>query len=321
LESLRHRQISEPQIETKNRLKIPILQEIKNNISSKVREQYEQNPYPRWVNVKKELSSKPISKITKDLKLNIINLSINEVTAPQILIAGCGTGQHSIETSSMFNDCNVLAIDLSLSSLAYAKRKTEELDISNIEYMQADILDLESLNRKFDVIESVGVLHHMDDPMAGWQILTDSLKPGGLMRIGLYSEIARRHIVQIHDEIKKLNIDSSADSMRLFRNRLISSEKKHHKLMLAYSDFYSMSMLRDLLFHVQEHRFTISQIKQSLHKFGLIFCGFNDLKVVEIFNSKHLHKNLSFDLDKWAEFEKENPDSFAGMYQFWCQKL
>ena len=52
--------------------------------------------------------------------------------------------------------------------------------------MQADILDFkDKLNKQFDIIESIGVLHHMDNPMAGWKILTDCLKPGGLMKIGL----------------------------------------------------------------------------------------------------------------------------------------
>ena len=86
--------------------------------------------------------------------------------------------------------------------MAYAKRKTEELGIENIEYMQADILDLGKLNKQFDIIESAGVLHHMDNPMAGWKVLTDCLKPGGLMKIGLYSELARKHIVKIEKEIK-----------------------------------------------------------------------------------------------------------------------
>ena len=77
-------------------------------------------------------------------------------------------------------------MDLSLASLAYAKRKTTELEITNIEYLQADILKLDQLEQKFDIIESAGVLHHMDEPMAGWRVLTDLLKPGGLMMIGLY---------------------------------------------------------------------------------------------------------------------------------------
>ena len=57
-----------------------------------------------------------------------------------------------------------MAIDLSISSLKYAKRKTKELGIENIEYIQHDILDLKNLNRKFDIIECAGVLHHMNDP-------------------------------------------------------------------------------------------------------------------------------------------------------------
>ena len=79
-----------------------------------------------------------------------------------------------------------------INSLSYAMRKSEGLDISNIEYAQADIMELGDLGRQFDLIESVGVLHHLGDPLAGWRILVDLLRPGGLMRIGLYSEIARQ---------------------------------------------------------------------------------------------------------------------------------
>jgi hypothetical protein len=68
-----------------------------------------------------------------------------------------------------------------------------------------------------------------------------------------------------------------------------------------------MSTLRDLLFHVQEHRFTIPQIDASLTQLGLVFCGFENKKVL-------------YDLEKWDTFEKENPRTFATMYQFWCQK-
>ena len=127
-----------------------------------------------------------IPEVVDSIKLKLQNYKINEVKEPDVLIAGCGTGQHSIRSATRFKSSNVLAIDLSLSSLAYAKRKTEEHAIKNIEYMQADILDLGKLNKKFDIIESAGVLHHMDNPMAGWKVLTDCLKSSGLMKIGLY---------------------------------------------------------------------------------------------------------------------------------------
>ena len=103
--------------------------------------------------------------------------NVSELSAkPQILVAGCGTGQHSIATANKFKNSCITAIDLSLNSLGYAKLKTEQLGITNIEYLQADILDLDLLNKDFDVIESVGVLHHMADPVAGWKVPKEMFK-------------------------------------------------------------------------------------------------------------------------------------------------
>jgi len=90
-----------------------------------------------------------------------------------------------------------LAVDLSISSLAYAKRKSRKLGLTTIEYAQADLLKLGSLGRSFDIIESSGVLHHLAAPWAGWRVLLSLLRPGGFMRLGFYSEVARRDIVRI----------------------------------------------------------------------------------------------------------------------------
>ena len=88
--------------------------------------------------------------MVNQIKLKFRSDKFTEVKRPDILIAGCGTGQHSIGTATRFKDAKVLAIDLSLSSLAYAKQ-TEELGIENLEYLQTDILDLCQLNKQFDL--------------------------------------------------------------------------------------------------------------------------------------------------------------------------
>ena len=267
------------------------------------------------------LSPKQISEVVDQSELRLLNNRINEVDTPSVLIAGCGTGQHSIGTAARYKNSRVLAIDLSLSSLAYAKRKTEELGFKNIEYMQADILDLGKLDRQFDIVESAGVLHHMDNPMSGWKVLTGCLKGGGLMKIGLYSERAREDVVAIRNEIKESGVGTSNFEMLAYRDKIMSSEEEHHKRIRTVPDFYNLSMLRDLLFHVKEHRFTLPQIKNCLNELQLKFCGFEDKDIVSRFKKFHGDGSDTCDLVLWHKFEESNPDIFIGMYQFLCQKL
>ncbi len=92
-------------------------------------------------------------------------------------------------------------------------RKARSLDAGNLSFMQADILDLDLLEREFDIVESVGVLHHMADPMAGWRKLCARLKPGGVMRIGLYRDLGRQDIMagpSLMCQDKKLAADAMA---------------------------------------------------------------------------------------------------------------
>ena len=321
LKQLEKRQVFEFKKETLLRSKITMLTHITNDVSSKVRQQYEVNPYPRWVNLGLPLQAKPTSEIAKSINLKVSNKNIFNYASPQVLIAGCGTGQQSIGTAARFKNCNVLAIDLSLSSIAYAQRKTNELGLKNITYMQADILDLGELGRQFDIVESAGVLHHMDDPMAGWSVLADCLKPSGLLKIGLYSELARQHIVKMREEIILSSLGSDDFSMKSFRSNVISSDQTHHRQITLTPDFYSLSEFRDLLFHVQEHRFTLPQIKNCLNELGLEFCGFEGLEIVNKFKIANTGTDDVYNIDKWETFEQKNPNSFIGMYEFWCQKI
>src|SRR5690606_7260716 len=113
-------------------------------------------------------------------------------TPVRALNAGCGTGQHPIDMALRIADLDLLAIDLSLASLAYARRKAHDMGLANIRFAQADILQMGGHPDRFDLIESTGVLHHLRDPEAGLAILAGLLAPGGIMRLALYSEAGRR---------------------------------------------------------------------------------------------------------------------------------
>jgi SAM-dependent methyltransferase len=217
-----------------------------------------------------------------------------------------------------YKGAQVLAIDLSLSSLSYAQRKTRELGLKNVEYAQADILALGSIGRSFDVIDSSGVLHHLSDPMAGWRQLLGLLRPGGLMRVGVYSERGRADIVAGRRFIAERGFDPTAADIRRCRQELLASPLR---ALIRYSDFFSTSGCRDLLFHVQEHRLAIPQIKEFLDAQRLAFIGFElDAAALRDYRAKFPNDQSMTDLECWDAFERDRPDTFAAMYQFWCQR-
>ena len=313
--------LNQNKIENQISKTIKSISKVEDQVSIDVKKQYEENPYPRWVNLGLSIEPRNIKDIINDSDLNLDSKKITNSENPEILIAGCGTGQHAITTASKYKKSKILALDLSFKSLSYGKRKANELGINNINFIQGDILDLESTNRKFDIIESVGVLHHMNNPFKGWKILTSCMNNNSLMLIGLYSERARQHIKEIKNKINELKIQSNYKSIIKFRKDLIENNNDQWNNIKSSPDFYTVSGVRDLLFHVQEHRFTISKIKEYLDNLGLIFLGFEDQLVKERFKENYTNKDDLFNLDKWEEYEKSNPRIFAGMYQFWCKKI
>ena len=161
----------------------------------------------------------------------------------------------------------------------------------------------------------------MDKPMDGWQVLVDLLKPGGLMKIGLYSELARKPIHRVREKISSLRLRGCKTDIREFRGVLVESHGEDRKHLIESGDFFSLSAFRDLIFHVQEHRFTLPQIRGCLNELGLKFCGFEQKDAVSKFRALYGREAGIYDLLLWHQYEESHPRTFAGMYQFWCQKL
>ena len=314
-------QIKEPLKEKELANSIKSLGKIYDKVSLKVRDQYENYPYPRWRFARPNLPTHFLNIFTKQIKPNEIIID-NKFDNPNVLIAGCGTGQHICIAANYLN-ANILGIDLSIASLAFAKRKVEELGLENIKFLQADILQLKNLNKKFDVIECVGVLHHMKDPAKGLKILLDLLEPHGLLQIGLYSEKARQGegIIKAKEFAKKNKFENSITDIRSFREAIFN--EKTDLLLQKVSkvkDFYSTSSVKDLIFHVQERCFTLPQISKILENLNLEFLNFHDSKVKNKYSLLFSSDNKNTSLNNWNQFEINNPDTFLGMYKFWVRK-
>ncbi len=315
-------QIEEPLNEQELREQIPVFGELRGEVSSRVRAQYEEHPYPRWTSLDCE-EPQSVKQVLQALFPGFPLDGLAVCGPPKILVAGCGTGRHLLGVHFRFRDAEILGVDLSLSSLAYALRKSRELGVENLALMQGDILALADWTEPFDIVEAAGVLHHMEDPVVGWRILTDLLKPGGLMKIGLYSELARRQVVEARQFIARHGYEATDDDIRRCRQELaVLFGDREERGILHGRDFYSIQECRDLLFHVQEQRFTLPQIAGIIRDLGLEFVGFelSSSDVRKDFRTRFPDPEAERSLDAWHHYEVEHPDTFIGMYQFWLVK-
>jgi SAM-dependent methyltransferase len=314
-------QIKTPGAEKNQRPFIQQITPIADDTSIKVRNQYEKNPYPRWVNMP---PARPV--LIDEVIPQYFPFShyrkIGKSADLDVLIAGCGTGHHSIKFAQNFPDARILAVDLSMSSLCYAKEKTRIMGFDNIQYAQADILELGSIDRRFDIISSSGVLHHLADPENGWRTLLSLLRPDGCMNVGLYSARARRNLVNAQRWLVDRGFTPSVEDIRRARQELVAAADTDASLddVRKFGDFYSTSECRDLLFHAQEHCFTIPAIKEFLDKNNLEFLGFIiGGEILDQFRRQFSRQEES-NLHLWNSFETEHPDTFRTMYEFWVQK-
>jgi Flp pilus assembly protein TadD/2-polyprenyl-3-methyl-5-hydroxy-6-metoxy-1,4-benzoquinol methylase len=320
VEAVLTQHLREPFQEQRLRADIPRLTRIENPVSRAVQNQYEENPYPRWVRPAPETPNTIANFLNSKFPLAKFERPAADALK-DILIAGCGTGQCSIAKAQRFGAKHMLAVDLSLASLGYARRKSEELGLP-IAYAQADILELEQSDRRFDLIESLGVLHHLADPFAGWRALLSLLRPGGFMLLGLYSEVARRPVLAARALIKERGFGGSADDIRSFRQYLIrNGDPQAYASVLESEDFFSLSACRDLLFHVQEQRMTLDQIAGFIQSHDLNLLGFElEDAVLAQYHQRFPEDRAATDLACWETFEADHPGLFGGMYIFWVQK-
>tara|TARA_Y100001968_G_C18995940_1_gene543607 strand:- start:142 stop:636 length:495 start_codon:yes stop_codon:yes gene_type:complete len=162
----------------------------------------------------------------------------------------------------------------------------------------------------------------MNNPSQGLKALAGVLKKNAFLKLGLYSELARRDIVEARKYISNKKLQANEQNIRDFRERVISGKLSDLKSLTTVGDFYSSSQFRDLCFHVQEHRFTIEQLSETFKSNQLKFLGFFlPQPVKSLYNNYFPEDKKQTNLQNWAQFEKKHPSTFRAMYQFWvCKK-
>ncbi|WP_414563045.1 MULTISPECIES: class I SAM-dependent methyltransferase [unclassified Anabaena] len=201
----------------------------------------------------------------------------------RILDAGCGTGVGTEYLVHLNPQASVVGIDLSAGALAVAKERCQRSGANRVEFHHLSLYDVEQLPGDFDLINCVGVLHHLPDPIRGIQALAKKLAPGGLMHIFVYGELGRWEIQLMQKAIALLQGDNKGDyrdgvqvGRKIFsslpeKNRIVKREKELWSL-----ENHKDECFADMYVHPQEIDYNIETLFALIDASELEFIGFSN---------------------------------------------
>lgn len=212
----------------------------------------------------------------------------------RILDAGCGTGSGT-EYLILHNPyAEIIAIDISENALATAQKRLEKSGVlanfhGSITFKQLPIESAVTLEGNFDLINCVGVLHHLPDPKAGIKALGEKLAEGGIMHIFVYGELGRWEIQLMQKAIALLQNDKIGDykdgvkvGREIFatlpeNNRLVKREKERWQWENQRDECFA-----DMYVHPCETDYNIDTLFDFIHSSSLEFIGFSNPDIWQI---------------------------------------
>jgi Flp pilus assembly protein TadD/SAM-dependent methyltransferase len=320
--------IDEPNDERARGASVEAVTTIDDEVSLRVRAQYEENPYPRW-RLATALGTRPWN---EGFRARFPWLSDVPLSEPRrALVAGCGTGQQPIRLALSHPELEVTALDLSRRSLGYAARKVADAGLADRVHLgHADLLKLPDATELglFERAYASGVLHHLREPAAGLRAVLSRLAPGGIINLGLYSRPARQRLNVVRRWAKDAGLAGELRDIRRLRAQVRGQAADPAWAETAqFRDFYSASECRDLLLHVQEHQFDIPEVAAFLAEAGLEFLAFDfdDPRIERRFRLEHGSypggpEAALRSLDAWHAYEERHTETFVAMYQFYALK-
>ena len=115
------------------------------------------------------------------------------------LDVGCGMGRNSY-WPMRYGAAGALAIDVDKRSLAAARRTLAPFPAVRVEHRSADAIGCRD---EFDIVFSIGVIHHLEHPQRALAEMAAATKPGGRVLIWVYGLENNEWIVRLLDPLRK----------------------------------------------------------------------------------------------------------------------
>ncbi len=207
----------------------------------------------------------------------------------RILDAGCGSGVSTEYLVHLNPEASVVGIDLSEGTLAVAKERCQRSGADRVEFHHLSLFDADQLEGEFDLINSVGVLHHTADPIRGIQTLARKLAPSGLLHIFVYGELGRWEISLMQKAIALLQGDQRGDYKDgvAVGREIFATLPETNCLRRREQERWAFENQQDACFadmyvHPQEIDYNINTLFELIDASGLEFLGFSNPQVWDL---------------------------------------
>ncbi len=246
----------------------------------------------------------------------------------KILDAGCGTGVSTDYLAHLNPGSNILAVDIAQRPLEIARERLKRSGgdkIAKVLFRNSSLFDLFK-EPSFDYINSIGVIHHLQEPLAGLKILASLLKKGGIIHIYLYAESGRSAIKRIHKVLKSIDIQRNKKGIMQARE-LILNLPSNNKLRKDYEELRKDTCESDVNFadmymHPRETYFSLQGLFELISSAGLEFVNFSNPNIWQLDNYLHgelLNKAKSMPMvEQFKLIELLNPD--ISHFEFFLSK-
>ena len=199
----------------------------------------------------------------------------------RLLDAGCGTGYGLWHLAAQNPGADIVAFDISSKTVAMARERLKRGGVKSVPILEADGMDLSAIEGQFNLIISVGLIHHLADPEAGLRNLAGKLKDDGLIVLYLYSSYGRWQIAHAQKAIQMLREDPNDFIEGLRIGRTMFDALPGDNALAQYGRKMERMFLRDEAFvdtfvTAREHRYNISEVFSLLDRVGLEFVRFSD---------------------------------------------
>ncbi len=189
-----------------------------------------------------------------------------------ILIAGCGTNQAAVFAYTN-RGAKVVAVDISQPSLDHNRYLKDKYSLKNLELHLLPVEEIPTLDKKFDLIVSTGVLHHLAEPKIGLKALSDSLRPEGVAAIMLYARYGRTGVELLQAVFRDLGLRQDEESLRMVKEAVRTLAPNHplRAYMSVAPDLDFDAGLVDTFLHGRDRSYTVEDCLDLVSSADLVF--------------------------------------------------